>query len=74
MSEDSNRILELEDELKMALIQCESLRCISEKYREELDQLRDYSNTEITEREQVECTYTILFPLFIETVPFTCII
>jgi len=59
MSEDSNRILELEDELKMALIQCESLRCISEKYREELDQLRDYSNTEITEREQVECAYNI---------------
>ena len=60
MSAESNRILELEDELKMALIQCVSLRCISEKYREDLDQLRDYSNTEITEQVQVKCPLLVI--------------
>ena len=64
MSAESNRIFEVEHELKMALLQCESLRCISEKYREELDQLRDYSNTEITERVQVKCPYSV-FPILI---------
>jgi hypothetical protein len=56
---ESNRILELEHDLELGLIQCDSLRSISEKYRQELDQLRDYSDTEITEKAKVK-----LFSLF----------
>ena len=58
---ESNRILALEHDIELALIQCESLRSISEKYRQELDQLRDYSDIEITEKAKVN--YKIIFSI-----------
>lgn len=44
-----NREEYLEHELELSVMQCNSLRNISEKYRQELEQLRDFSDVERVE-------------------------